>query len=68
MKNYSVAAMNPDVYLCALYEEFPAELLDVIIRLTAGKRCPPLTPGDICDAPDRVGVTEFASRTRARLV
>jgi hypothetical protein len=67
MKNHAVAVMNPDVYLCALHEEFPAELLGTIVHLAAGKRRPPLAPGDICDALDRAGVTEFASRVRARL-
>ena len=33
--------MNPDVYLCALYAEFPEEVLATIIRIAAGKRRPP---------------------------
>jgi hypothetical protein len=67
MKDHAVAVVNPDTYLCSLYEEFPAEVLATITRVAAGKRRPPLTPNDIVDALDRAGVNEFASRVRADL-
>jgi hypothetical protein len=67
MGNHAVAVVNPDVYPCSLYEEFPAEVLATLTCVAAGKRRPPLTPDDIVDALDRAGVREFASRVRADL-
>jgi hypothetical protein len=59
--------MNPDVYLCALYEEFPGEVLATIAKLAASKRRPPMTPVDLAGALDRAGVKEFASLMRSHL-
>ena len=59
--------MNPDEYLCALYEELPDEVLVTISRLAASKRRPPMTPVELVNALDRAGVKEFASRVRSRL-
>jgi hypothetical protein len=67
MKNHAVAVVNPDVYLCSLYGEFPAEVLATLTRVAAGKRRPPLKPDDIVDALHRAGVREFAARVRADL-
>jgi hypothetical protein len=43
-------------------------VLATITRVAAGKRRPPLTPGDIVDALHRAGVREFAARVRLDLV
>lgn len=67
MKNHAVTVVNPDTYLCSLYEEFPKEVLGTITRIAAGKRRPPVTPYDVVEALDRAGVREFASRVRQRL-
>ena len=67
IKKHAVTVVNPDVYLCSLYNEFPAEILDTITRLAAGKRHPPMTPSDIVDALDAAGVGEFASQIRPHL-
>jgi len=67
MKNHGVTAVNPDVYLCSLYAEFPAEVLGTLTRLAAGKRRPPMTPSDVIDALEAAGAAEFASRIRPRL-
>jgi excisionase family DNA binding protein len=67
MKHHAVAVVNPDVYLCSLYQEFPAEVLATITRVAAGKRRPQLAPGDIVDALRRAGVREFAARVRPDL-
>jgi predicted nucleic acid-binding protein len=67
MKNHAVAVVNPDAYLCSLYEEFPAEVLNTLTRMAAGKRRPPMTSDDIVDALDRAGVREFAARVRTAL-
>jgi hypothetical protein len=67
MEHRAVAVVDPDVYLCSLYQEFPAEVLATITRVAAGKRRPPLTPGAIVDALHRAGVRVFATRVRPDL-
>ncbi len=67
MKNHGVTVVNPDVYLCSLYTEFPAEVLETITRLAASKRRPPMTPSGIIDALDAAGLVQFASRIRPHL-
>jgi excisionase family DNA binding protein len=67
MKNHSVTVLDPDVYLCSLYREFPGEILETITRLAASKRRPPMTPSDIVDALDAAGVHEFSSQIRQHL-
>jgi excisionase family DNA binding protein len=67
MKNNAVRVVTPDDYLCALYEEFPDEILSAITRLAAGKRRPPMMPADIIDALDRAGVARFAAHIRSHL-
>jgi hypothetical protein len=67
IKNHAVAVVNPDIYLCSLYEQFPQEVLPTITRIAAGKRRPPMTPSAIVEALDRAGVREFASRVRPHL-
>jgi hypothetical protein len=59
--------VDPDQYLCALYEEFRDEVLATITRLAASKRRPPMTPVELVDAIDRAGVTEFTSLVRTHL-
>ena len=65
IRKHAVTIMDPDEYLCALYEEFPDEVLATITKLAAGKRRPPMTPVDLVDALDRAGVQEFASLVRS---
>ena len=67
IKNHAVTVVNPDAYLCSLYEEFPQEVTGTITRIAAGKRRPPMTPSVIVEALDRAGVHEFASRVRPHL-
>jgi hypothetical protein len=67
MKHHAVAVVDPDVYLCSLYQEFPTEVLATMTRVAAGKRRSSLTSGDIVDALHRAGVLEFAARIRPDL-
>lgn len=67
LKNHAVTVVNPDTYLCSLFEESPQEVLATITRVAAGKRRPPMTPSAIVEALDRAGVGEFASRIRPHL-
>jgi excisionase family DNA binding protein len=67
LKNNAVRVVTPDDYLCALYEEFPDEILGAITRLAAGKRRPPMMPADIIDALDRAGVARLAAHVRSHL-
>ena len=53
---HAIRIMDPDEYLCDLYEEFPGEVLATIAKLAASKRPPPMTPVDLVDALDRAGV------------
>jgi hypothetical protein len=50
---------------CALYEEFPDEVLATIKLLAASKRRPPMTPVELVNALDRAGVNEFDSLVRS---
>jgi hypothetical protein len=65
IKKHAIRVVDPDEYLCALYEEFPVELLATITRLAAGKRRPAMTPVEVINALERTGVSEFASRVRS---
>lgn len=67
IKNHAVTVVNPDTYLCSLYEQFPQEVLGTITRIAAGKRRPPMTPTAIVEALDSAGVREFASQIRPHL-
>jgi excisionase family DNA binding protein len=65
IRKHAITIMDPDEYLCALYEEFPGEVLATIAKLAASKRRPPMRPVDLIDALDRAGVKEFASLMRS---
>jgi predicted nucleic acid-binding protein len=67
IRKHAIKIMDPDEYLCALYEEFPGEVLATIAKLAASKRQPPMTPVDLTDALVRAGVGEFASLVRSHL-
>ncbi|MBO0804078.1 MAG: PIN domain-containing protein [Nocardiopsaceae bacterium] len=67
MKDHAVPVMDPDAYLCSLYDEFPDEVASTITRLAAEKRRPPLMPSDLVDSLERAGVREFASKAREHL-
>ena len=67
IRKHAIKIMDPDAYLCALYEEFPDEVLATIAKLAVSKRRPPMTPVDLADALDRAGVKEFASLVRSHL-
>jgi hypothetical protein len=47
IRRHALRVTDPDEYLCALYEEFPDELLASITRLADSKRRPPMAPADI---------------------
>ena len=66
-RKHAIRIMDPNEYLCALYEEFPDEVLATITRLAVSKRRPPMTPIDLVNALDRAGVNEFASLVRPHL-
>lgn len=66
-RKHAIKIMDPDEYLCALYEDLPDEVLATIAKLAASKRRPPMTPVDLVDALDRAGVGEFASLVRSHL-
>jgi hypothetical protein len=59
--------VDPDTYLCSIYEEFPGEVVGVITRMAAGKRRPPMTPSNIVQALDRAGVGRFAAQVLSHL-
>ena len=67
IRKHSIKVMDPDEYLCALYDEFPGEVVATIAKLAASKRRPPMTPVALVDALDRAGVQEFASLVRSHL-
>jgi predicted nucleic acid-binding protein len=67
IRKHAIRIMDPDEYLCTLYEEFPDEVLATIAGLAASKRRPPLTPVALVDALDRARVKEFASLVRSDL-
>jgi excisionase family DNA binding protein len=67
IRKHAIKVMDPDEYLCALYDEFPGEVVATIAKLAASKRRPPMTPVALADALDRAGVKEFASLVRSHL-
>ena len=67
IRKHAIKIMDPDEYLCALYDEFPGEVVATIAKLAASKRRPPMTPVALVDALDRAGVKEFASLVRSHL-
>jgi hypothetical protein len=66
-RKHAIKIVDPDQYLCVIYEEFPGEVLATITRLAASKRRPPMTPDELVNALDRAGVDEFASLVRSHL-
>jgi excisionase family DNA binding protein len=64
---HAIKVVAPDEYLCALYDELPAEVLATITRLAAGKHRPPMTPAEVIRALERAGMSEFTSRVRSHL-
>ena len=66
-RKYAIRIVDPNEYLCALYEKFPDEVLATITRLAGSKRRPPMTPVELVKALDRAGVDEFASLVRPHL-
>jgi hypothetical protein len=67
-RKQAITVVDPDDYLCSLYEEFPDEVLATITRPAASKRRPPMTPDELVNALDRAGVSEFPSLVRSHLV
>jgi hypothetical protein len=65
IRKHAIKIMNPDEYLCALYGDFPDEVVATIAKLAASKRRPPMMPVDLSDALDRAGVKGFASLVRS---
>ncbi|GAB3722812.1 PIN domain-containing protein [Nocardiopsis nanhaiensis] len=58
--------IDPDTYLCELFEELPDEITKSVVRMAAEKRRPPRTPEDLAGALDKAGVPDFAERLRLR--
>jgi excisionase family DNA binding protein len=63
----AIKIVDPNRYLCALYEDLPNEMLATVTRLAAGKRRPPMTPAELVNALGRAGVNEFASLVKPHL-
>jgi excisionase family DNA binding protein len=66
-RRHAIKIVDPDRYLCALYEELPNEMLATVTRLAAGKRRPPMTPAELVNALGQAGVNEFASLLKLHL-
>jgi excisionase family DNA binding protein len=66
-RKHALKIVDPDQYLCALYEELQDEVLAAIIHLAASKNRPSMTPLELISALDRAGVNEFASLVRSHL-
>lgn len=62
-----LSVSTPDAYLCSLLSRSPREVTDVLVRMAAGRRRPPMAPLDIVGVLDRAGVPVFARRARRRL-
>ncbi len=58
----AITIVNPDEYLCALYEKFLNELLATVTRLAAGKRRPPMTAVDVVSTLERAGASPRSPR------
>ncbi|WP_283138443.1 PIN domain-containing protein [Rhizohabitans arisaemae] len=67
LSEYGLTVTDPDSYLCSLLTQCPREVVDVLFRMAAGKRRPPMNASEIVDALDRAGVPVFARRCRTHL-
>ena len=67
IRKQAIKIMDPDEYLCGLYEEFPDEVIATIAKLAASKHRPPMTPVDLVAVLGRASVGEFASLVRTPL-
>jgi hypothetical protein len=67
IRNSNVQVVDPDDYLCSLWDEFPDEVVETIRRLAAEKRRPSLTPEELVGYLERAGVPAFASKVRERM-
>ncbi|MEV6343059.1 hypothetical protein [Actinoplanes sp. NPDC051851] len=64
---HGVRVCTPDDYLRDLFEAWPGEMLDTVVRLAGEKRRPPLTPADLADSLSKAGIPAFAQRLQAML-
>ncbi|XVU24535.1 PIN domain-containing protein [Actinoplanes sp. CA-054009] len=64
---HGVRVCTPDDYLCDLFEAWPDEALDSVVRLAGEKRRPPMTPADIASSLAKAGVPAFAQRVQTAL-
>jgi predicted nucleic acid-binding protein len=62
-----VRVCTPEDYLCDLFDDWPDEVLDTVIRLAGEKRRPPMTPVDLTNLLAKAGVPMFAHRLQVTL-
>jgi len=60
MAERGVHVLDPDTYLCDLYDEWPREVFDTVIQLAAEKRNPPVAVREAVVRLDKAGVPRFA--------
>jgi hypothetical protein len=59
-----ITAIDPDTYLCELFEEFADEVASTVVRLAGEKHDPPMGTEDLLGHFERAGVRRFAARVR----
>jgi hypothetical protein len=60
LAGHGVRVLDPDSYLCELHGELPQEVFDVVVRLAAEKRNPPMTAYDAITRLGKAGLPRFA--------
>jgi predicted nucleic acid-binding protein len=62
IRKHAIRIVDPDEHLCALYEDFPDEVLATVTRLAASKRRPPMAAVDVVSALERAGAGPATAR------
>lgn len=62
-----VSVCRPDEYLLELFEEFPDEVVQVVVEMAADRRKPPMSAREVLAALAGAGLPELAHRVAQRL-
>jgi hypothetical protein len=67
LASHGTAVSSSALYLCALLERFPEQVLRTVTRMAAEKKRPPMTALDLAAKLERARVPAFAGRLRRLL-
>jgi predicted nucleic acid-binding protein len=67
LASHGVRVCTPDDYLCELFDAWPDEVLNSVVRLAGEKRRPPMTAIDLTNSLAKAGMPAVAQRLQTML-